>query len=407
VLAALAVLTGFAGCASHERLEPLPQSPSFPRELIAKGAELAHLGNCLGCHTEEGGKAYAGGTPIKTPFGTIHGTNITPDAETGIGRWSQDAFARAMREGVDRDGRHLYPAFPYDHFTRLTDDDIGALYAFLMTREPVRQENRSNSVPIPRPLIAAWKSRYLERGVYQPVAGRSAEWNRGAYLVQGLGHCGACHTPRNAAGAERKDAAFAGGEVEGWHAPALNSASPSPIPWTVDALREYLRHGIADLHAQSAGPMIDVVHDLSQVKEADVHAIATYIASLDTRSEADRAKVREAALARASASKAQQGNAIYDGSCAECHNRGRGEEGGALELPLGTALTIPTPRNLAYIIRDGIVPPDGERGAWMPAFAGALTDEQLTDLLVYLRALSGQPAWKDVGGEVKKISRGD
>ena len=128
------MLTGFAGCASYERLQPLQQPPSFPREVVAKGAELAHLGNCLGCHTDEGGKAYAGGTPIKTPFGTIHGTNITPDADTGIGRWSQEAFARAMREGVDRDGRHLYPAFPYDHFTRLTDDDIAALYAFLMTR---------------------------------------------------------------------------------------------------------------------------------------------------------------------------------------------------------------------------------------------------------------------------------
>jgi len=401
------VLTGFAGCASYERLQPLQQPPSFPRELVAKGAELAHLGNCLGCHTDEGGKAYAGGTPIKTPFGTIHGTNITPDADTGIGRWSQEAFARAMREGVDQDGRHLYPAFPYDHFTRLTDEDIAALYAFLMTREPVRQENRSNSVPIPRAFIAVWKSRYLERGVYQPVGDRSAEWNRGAYLAQGLGHCGACHTPRNAAGAERKDAAFAGGEVEGWHAPALNSASPSPVPWTVETLQTYLRHGIADLHAQSVGPMSEVVHDLSQVNEADLRALATYIASLDTRSDADRAKLREAALARAGASKAQHGNAIYDGSCADCHNRGRGEQGGALELPLGTALTIPTPRNLATIIREGIVPPEGERGAWMPAFAGALTDEQLTELLVYLRALSGQPAWRDVAGEVKKISRGD
>ena len=407
MLAALAVLTGFAGCASHERLEPLQQPPAFAREVVAKGGELARLGNCLGCHTDEGGKAYAGGTPIKTPFGTIHGTNITPDPDTGIGRWSQEAFARAMREGVDREGRHLYPAFPYDHFTKLADDDIAALYAFLMTRAPVRQENRSNSVPIPRAFIAVWKSRYLERGVYQPVSERSAEWNRGAYLAQGLGHCGACHTPRNAAGAERKDAAFAGGEVEGWHAPALDSASPSPVPWTMETLEAYLRHGIADLHAQSAGPMSEVVHDLSQVNEGDVRALATYIASLDTRSDADRAKLREAALARAGASKAQQGNAVYDGSCADCHNRGRGEQGGALELPLGTALTIPTPRNLAYIIREGIVPPEGERGAWMPAFAGALTDEQLTELLVYLRALGGRPAWRDVAGEVKKISRGD
>ena len=406
LLTALAIVSGFSGCASRSDIAPRAQPQSFPREQVAKGAQLAHLGNCLGCHTAEGGKPYAGGTPIKTPFGTIYGTNITPDANTGIGRWSQEAFARAMREGVDRDGGNLYPAFPYDHFTKLADEDIAALYAFLMTREPVRQENRANRVPIPRAFIGVWKSRYLERGAYRAVADRSAEWNRGAYLVQGLGHCGACHTPRNAMGAERKNAAFAGGEVEGWHAPALNSASPSPVPWTVEALHEYLRHGIADLHAMSAGPMAEVVHDLSQVADADVRAIATYVASLDTRSGAERNRAREAALARARASKAVQGNAVYDGSCGDCHNRGRGEEGGALELPLGTALTIPTARNLGAIIRDGIVPPEGERGAWMPAFAGALTDEQLTDLLIYLRALSGQPAWPNVAADVRQISRG-
>ena len=312
-----------------------------------------------------------------------------------------------MREGVDQEGRHLYPAFPYDHFTKLSDADIDALYAFIMTREPVRQENRRNSVPIPRAFVGVWKSRYFQPGEYRPEAGRNAEWNRGAYLVQGLGHCGACHTPRNKLGAERRDAAFAGGEVEGWHAPALNSASPSPVPWTVEALHAYLRHGVADLHAVTAGPMQEVVHDLSQAGEDNVRAIATYIASLDTRSEAERARARSAALERAASAKAMHGNPIYDGSCADCHNRGRGEQGGALELPLGTALTMPTPRNLAYIIREGIVPPDGERGAWMPAFAGMLTDEQLTELLIYLRALSGQPAWPDVAREVRKISRGD
>ena len=403
----LVVLAGFYGCASSSSIAPSASPQSFPREQVAKGAELAHLGNCLGCHTAAGGKAYAGGTPIKTPFGTLYGTNITPDPDTGIGRWSLEAFTRAMRDGVDREGRHLYPAFPYDHFTKLTNDDVAALYAFLMTREPVRQENRANRVPIPRTFVAVWKSRYFTPGVYQPESGRSAEWNRGAYLVQGLGHCGACHTPRNKLGAEEKNAAFAGGEVEGWHAPALNAKSPSPVPWTVDALQTYLRHGIADLHAQSAGPMQEVTHDLSHVPDEALRAIATYIVSLDTRSEAERRRHADAGLERARKMKAMQGNAVYDGACADCHNRGRGEEGGALELPLGTALTVPTPRNLAYIIRDGIVPPEGERGSWMPAFAGILTDEQLTDLLSYLRALSGEPAWPDVAREVRNLSRGE
>ncbi len=361
----------------------------------------------MSCHTAEGGKPYAGGTPLKTPFGTIYGTNITPDAETGIGAWPLEAFSRAMREGLDREGRHLFPAFPYDHFTKLTDEDVAALYAFIMTREPVKAENRRNGVPIPRAAVGIWKSRYFTPGRLQPDPARSAEWNRGAYLVEGLGHCGACHTPRNSLGAEKKDQAFAGGEVEGWHAPALDSASPSPVPWTVEAMQAYLRNGIADLHPISAGPMVDVVHGLSQVSDDALRAISVYTASLDKRSDEERRRAREAALERARTAVALKGHAVYDGACADCHNRGREQEGGALQLPLGTALTIPTPRNLAYIIRDGILPHEGERGGWMPPYAGALTDEQLTDLLIYLRALSGRPAWADVAGEVRKLSKGE
>jgi mono/diheme cytochrome c family protein len=406
MLAMVGSLSILVGCASGESVAQVEAPKSFPREQVVKGAELAHIGNCLSCHTAEGGKAYAGGTPLKTPFGTIYGTNITPDGDTGIGGWSLEAFSRAMREGVDREGRHLFPAFPYDHFTKLTDEDIAALYAFIMTREPVRQENRRNTVPLPRASVGIWKSRYFERGVFKPDPARSAEWNRGAYLVEGLGHCGACHTPRNKLGAEEKNRAFAGGEVEGWHAPALDSTSPSPVPWTLEAMQAYLRRGVADMHAVSAGPMVEVLQGLSQVSDEALRAIATYTVSLDKRSEEERRRAREAALERARTAVAVQGNTVYDGACADCHNRGRQQEGGALELPLGTALTIPTPRNLAYIIRDGIVPHEGERGAWMPAYAGALTDEQLTELLVYLRALSGQPAWPDVAGEVRKLPKG-
>jgi len=394
------------GCASHESVPQVEPPKTFPREQVLKGQELAYVGNCMGCHTEEGGKPYAGGTPLRTPFGTIHGTNITPDPETGIGQWSLAAFTRAMREGVDRGGHNLFPAFPYDHFTKTTDEDIAALYAFIMTREPVSKKNVANTVPLPRATAGWWKSKYLEPGVYKPDPAQSGEWNRGAYLVEGLGHCGACHTPRDRLGAEKKDAQFAGAEIEGWHAPALDSTSPSPIPWTVDALQAYLKHGVADQHAQSAGPMAEVAHDLSHVNDADVRAMAVYVVSLDKRSADQRKQAGDAALARARAAVAQKGNAVYDGACADCHNLGRAQEGGALELPLGTALTVPTPKNLAYIIRDGILPRDGERSGWMPAFEGALTDAQLTELLTYLRALSGQPAWNDVAGEVKKTSKG-
>jgi mono/diheme cytochrome c family protein len=405
VLGLVGLLTIVAGCASHESVAQVEPPKSFPREQVQKGQELAYVGNCMGCHTAKGGKPYAGGTPLKTPFGTIHGTNITPDPETGIGRWSLEAFSRAMKEGVDRGGKHLWPAFPYDHFTKTTDEDLAALYAFVMTREPVSQKNVGNTVPLPRATAGLWKSKYLERGVYQPDPAQGAEWNRGAYLVEGLGHCGACHTPRDTLGAEKKDAHFAGAEVEGWHAPALDSSSPSPVPWTVEAMAAYLKRGIAEQHAQSAGPMTSVVHELSQVNDADVRAIATYVVSLDKRSAEERKRAADAALQRARAATAQRGNAVYDGACADCHNLGRAQEGGALELPLGTALTVPTPRNLAYIIRDGIVPREGERGGWMPVFEGALTDAQLTDLLTYLRALSGQPAWPDVAGELKKMTK--
>jgi mono/diheme cytochrome c family protein len=278
-----------------------------------------------------------------------------------------------------------------------------------MTREPVRQENRRNTVPIPRTFIGFWKSRYLQRGVYRPDAGHDAQWNRGAYLVQGLGHCGACHTPRNRAGAEKRDAAFSGGEAEGWHAPALNRDSPSPVPWTEEALREYLRRGIAEQHAVTAGPMAEVTRSLSRAPEEDIAAIARYVASLDTRSAGEKSASAAVGATRqepaSGESPVARGARIYAGACAECHDRGREAEGGALRLELATGLTMPTPRNLIHIIREGIVPPDGEAGAWMPGYAGALTDEQLADLVTYLRSTTGKPPWPDVAAEAQRSAR--
>jgi mono/diheme cytochrome c family protein len=211
-----------AACATHVTIDPAtPPSPlALDQVLIARGAQLAALGNCATCHTADGGRPYAGGYPVKTPFGTVYGTNITPEPDTGIGRWSLAAFERAMREGLDRQGRHLYPAFPYDHFAKLTHDDIRALYAFLLTREPVRAEAPANSVIVPRPFVAVWKAMYLRRAVFEPDPARDATWNRGAYLAEGLAHCGACHTPRNRLGAEELSEHFSGGEVDGWHAGA-------------------------------------------------------------------------------------------------------------------------------------------------------------------------------------------
>src|SRR5579875_1119449 len=177
---------------------------SFDPGIVAKGAQLAAIGSCAVCHTSSRGKPYAGGFPVQTPCGVVYATNITPDRDTGIGTWSEEAFRRAMREGVGRKGTHFYPAFPYDHFTKVTDGDISALYAFLMTREPVHQPNRPPQLTFPlnwRIFAAAWQLLFLNTGAYQNDPKQSAEWNRGAYLVEGLGHCGACHTPRNRLGA--------------------------------------------------------------------------------------------------------------------------------------------------------------------------------------------------------------
>src|ERR1700728_4040106 len=209
--AAVAALMGGAIAAfavvwrpASEGIEP-PAPQSFEPALVKRGRDLAAIGNCSDCHTAPGGKTFAGGVSVPTPFGTIYSSNITPDPETGIGRWPEAAFRRAMRSGVNRDGQHLYPTFPYDHFTNVSDEDDAALYAFLMTRPAVHAPARENQLPFPldqRVVVAGWKLLFLRPGSFQPDPSKSAEFNRGGYLVEGLAHCGACHTPRNGLGAD-------------------------------------------------------------------------------------------------------------------------------------------------------------------------------------------------------------
>ena len=248
---------------------------------MRRGAALAMIGNCNTCHTKPDGASYAGGVPMQTPFGTIYSTNITPDPQSGIGRWSEEAFLRAMREGVRRDGAHLYPAFPYDHFTRVASDDLRAIYAFLMTREPVRAETPANALMFPlsvRALVAGWKMLFFKPGELRSNPVLSETLNRGASLVEGLAHCGSCHTPRNALGAERTDRYLGGGEAEGWHAPA--AASTAPAPWTEEQLFTYLRKGFVEPHGVAAGPMREVANNLAHAPEQDVKAMAAYIGAL-------------------------------------------------------------------------------------------------------------------------------
>lgn len=422
----LAVL-GLLGCAdlvSRPAIAPVaaPAVQRFDRALVRRGEQLAAVGDCNSCHTRAGGPAYAGGVPLATPFGTVYGTNITPDPQTGLGNWSEEAFHRAMRQGVSRDGHLLYPAFPYNHFTHLTDEDLHALYAFAMTRPPVRQEPRANQLMFPlqfRPLLAVWNMLYLKEGPVAAAAGQAPDYNHGLYLVDALGHCAACHSPRTRLGAERADAYLAGGDAEGWHASALNAGSESPVPWTAQAMAAYLRTGLVDEHAMTAGPMHGVVSNMSRADPADVQAIATYITAQMGAPDADRqaraesarrktaqplAEVRPAARETApDASVLARGAAVYQGSCASCHDLGRGlSSASAMQLPLAVALSMPTPSNLVHIVREGIQPLPGQPGRWMPPFAGTLSDDELTALVTWLRhQATDLPAWNDVAHAVK------
>ncbi|WP_201840014.1 c-type cytochrome [Microvirga zambiensis] len=415
----------FIGYAWHSRLDPIdpPAKASLDAKLLARGAELAAIGNCNVCHTAPNGEAFAGGLGIPTPFGTIYSTNITPDPETGIGRWSEEAFSRAMRKGVDREGRHLYPAFPYDHFTLVSDEDNRALYAFLMTRKSVSAKSPANQLPFPfnvRMLLAGWKALFFREGPYLPEPGRPAEWNRGRYLAEGLGHCGACHTPRNRLGAEISDQHFAGAEIENWTAYAIDSGSPAPLPWDAESLAFYLRHGWHDRHGVSRGPMAPVTANLGAASEADVKAIAAYVAEVMGRPSKERLAQGEAALAAARQEREAAplrrtgetgngaGEAIFVSACQGCHDGRRPPPFGGLNLHLSTAVNAPNAQNIINVTLYGLPAARGEPSAMMPAYRGVLNENQLVALLDYMRErFSRQPAWTDTRERVSSTLRGE
>ncbi len=426
----LVLLAGIIGATAilswHAQIKPVDKAnpETFDPALVKRGALLSALGDCSTCHTAPGGKPYAGGMPLPTPFGTIYATNITPDDETGIGTWSLAAFQRAMREGVDREGHQLYPAFPYDHFTQVSDDDNAALFAFLKTRPAVSARAPDNDLPFPlnhRPILAGWNLLFLSKGPFQPNPAQSAEWNRGAYLVEGIGHCGACHSPRNALGAEKRAQAFAGGEAEGWHAFTINAASKSPVPWTVDSLDAYLSAGWHGLHGVARGPMQAVSDNLSQVPAADVHAMAVYVAALMGTPSAQQTTKGDALVAglptTGTGSKPQSagsqtvplpvtaasdpGAALYANACASCHESGRPVPFGGIKLSLSTSLQAESPRNLIHLIVSGIPANPGLKGPMMPGFGAVLSDQQVAQLATYLRAtFSSQPTWTGIESEV-------
>ena len=391
--------------------EARPDPRLFDTALVARGANLARLGNCVSCHQAAGGRPYAGGYPIKTPFGTIYGSNITPDAATGIGAWSPAAFKRAMHGGVGRDGRHLYPAFPYTHFANVTDGDVNALYAFLMTRPAVRSVPPANRMIPPlgfRPLLAGWKLLFFRP---QPVAsdpGQSPAWNRGRYIGETLAHCTACHSPRGLLQQEKRGAqAYDGGWSGGWYAPPINAHSPAVRAWTPDRLEAYLRTGLSTAHAAAAGPMGPVTYNLARAAPSDVRALATYYAWQMRDAPAARAKPSLPDRRVLASQRHPDGARLYEGACAVCHEPGAAMMvAGRPALPLGTPLHEDNPRDTIQIILKGLHPPVAPRGPYMPAFADALDDRQVAELVAYLKMRHGTgPAWTDVEKDVAKARK--
>jgi len=392
-----------------------PDVATYSAATIARGQQLAALGNCAVCHTDANGIVNAGGRALETPFGVIYSTNITPDIETGIGAWSYPAFERSMREGIHRDGRHLYPAFPYNHFAKTTDADLQALYAYVMAQAPVRVVNRENALAFPfnlRPLLAGWNALFHKPSVFEADPAQSAIWNRGAYLVESLGHCGACHTPRNALGAERTAKAYlAGGTAEGWEAPPLTSFSHAPIPWSESELFAYLRTGISRFHGVAAGPMAPIVRDLAAVPDSDIRAMAVYLASfndtaMSTAAQETMATQLEAITSVKAVTASAQGARIYDGACAVCHQVGGPVLfGSGPSLALNSNVHSATPDNLIHVILQGIEQPVSSDLGYMPAFKNSLNDGQVAELISYLRQqfAPDKAPWTDVVASVARI----
>lgn len=401
--AALAALVFAGSCATGgnaiSRLGEVPPRASFDRKLVERGAGLAAIGDCRGCHTPPGGRSFAGGRALETPFGTIYTSNITPDARTGIGLWSEEAFRRAMREGVDRGGHHLYPAFPYDRFTLASDADIHAIYAYLMTRPAVSHRPPANRLSFPfnvRAFLGVWKALYLHPGPYRRDPARDARWNRGAELVEGLGHCASCHSPRNALGAERADRHLEGGDAEGWHAYAVDARSRSPVPWTEEALATYLWRGWHPDHGVSRGPMASVTRELAQAQPSDLAAMSGYIVSLMRGREPLAAHASGVASNVAAA-------ALYRDACAQCHDGTRALPFGGIVLSRSIGLAGESPRNLVNVILYGLPASGRATSPIMPGFAGAMSDMQVVALAAWLRArFTGEPPWGDLERAVRE-----
>lgn len=396
-------------------------------DLIAKGKYLATAADCAACHTApNGGQAFAGGNGIVSPLGTIFSTNITP-SKNGIGDYSEQDFSRAIREGVAKDGSHLYPAMPYTAYAKLSDDDVSALYAYFMHDvKAVDQQPKKTALPFPfsiRTSMAAWNLLFLSDQRLAPDASKSTEWNRGAYLAEGLEHCGTCHTPRNLLMAEDGGKTLSGGSLGAWYAPNITSDPIAGIGgWSQDEIVQYLRSGHVAGKAQAAGPMAEAVeHSLQHLTDADLTALAVYLKDSKPVSGGETtprygfggASVTEATL-RGLPGQASNENGfhVFSGSCAACH---QADGGGTKLYPSlfhNTATGADRPDNLVATILYGLSRSVDGVTTFMPAFGAnatftnRLSDQDVADVSTYVLTQYGNPALKVSAADVARIREG-
>jgi mono/diheme cytochrome c family protein len=387
LLLALAAAVWWLNVRGDGDLSVTPSDGNDPT-LIERGAYLARAGNCQDCHTPRGAAPYSGGRGIPTPFGTVYSSNLTPDAQTGIGAWTAAEFRRALHNGRSRDGRLLYPAFPYDSYTRISAEDADALFAFLRSLPAVARPNRPHALRFPydtQLALAIWRALYFQPGRFAPQAAQSAAWNRGAYLVQGLGHCSACHARRNALGAMRDPAALAGGLIplQNWYAPGL-AGQPTP------AVAALLQRGVSDSVAL-LGPMAEVVlHSTQHLRPPDLSAMAMHLQSLPG-AEAPRNRADTPTSAQL-----KRGAGIYEDRCALCHgDDGQGRSRAYVPLAGNRAVLRDPAANLVQVVLGGAFPAStagNPRPFGMPPFATELSDEDVAAVLSYIRNAWGNRA---------------
>lgn len=373
-------------------------APAGRPSTVERGRYLAQLGDCTACHTAPGGQPFAGGLPIDTGFGKIYTPNITSDRDTGIGGWSKDDFYRAMHTGHDDEGKHLYPAFPYPWFTQVTREDSDALKDYFDGVAAVHQPNKKNDLAWWmkwRGMLAGWNLLYFDEGTYQPDPQKSAEWNRGAYIVEGLGHCGDCHTPKGYFGGAHRDDALAGGNTEGghdngWYAPSLRGERRAGLGgWSEDDIVVYLKTG-ANARTAAAGPMAEVVTKSTRYfSDADLAAVATYLKSLPPlHGEEPVQSIDAQTLAR--------GEGLFVDNCAACHmDDGTGIPHVFPTLTGSSAIQARKPASLVRIVLGGaaVPPAPGQRSYLaMPAFGRKLDDREVADLVSYIRNAWGNRA---------------